>query len=69
MPELKEVGEVDFKYLTSGKLLVYDKETGIIIGMFERGENWENWRIDDENDIYVLESVTHWMPLPSPPDN
>jgi hypothetical protein len=75
MPELTKTGEPDFEYQTSGKLLLFDKDSGIIIGMFEKGGGdgsgvlWENWRIDDENDVYVLEAVTHWMPLPNPPDN
>lgn len=73
MPPLKEAGSDDFKYLTSGKLLVFDNNTDIIIGMYEKGcgqdenDNWENWIIADEDDVYILDSVTHWTPLPSPP--
>ena len=67
-PPTTEAGEVDWIYQTSGKLLTYSLDFGISIGIFEFNTKFCTWRLDDESDVYEIEGITHWMPLPNSPE-
>ena len=45
------------------EVLVYDKECKIIMGWYNKEEN--KWSADF---VGELEDVTHWQPLPEPPE-
>jgi len=47
-------------------VLVYSKEKGYAI-MYYTGYFWESWDSDSDS-IQILHDITHWMPLPEPPE-
>ncbi len=48
------------------KVLIYGKETGVLIGFFT---SYKNLYISDNgNTATRISAITHWMPLPEPPE-
>jgi hypothetical protein len=54
----------------SGLLLLYSEKHGIAVGFLEEyeGENID-WIICGLGDNLLDKDVTHWMPLPEPPND
>lgn len=67
LPDLSLVEGDGYSYSTSETFLVFDKNCGITKGVYEKGQGFAHWRIADEEDMYTLTDVTHYMTLPSPP--
>ena len=48
-------------------VLAYSKREEYVI-MYYTGYYWEGWELSDSDSIQILHDITHWMPLPEPPN-
>ena len=54
--------------LPEGKCVAVNGLGFMLIGYVRKRTNGKGYRCDDENDVFGMMGVTHWMSLPTPPE-